>query len=90
MTSLLPLSPHPAARPLLPTAHPHTHAGRYVLELMKRDLKPRDIMTAAAFENAMVLVMATGGSTNAGGCVCGVVWLVQRLLAGHATTLGEG
>ena len=40
-------------------------AGRYVLEMMKKDIKPRDIMTRAAFENAMVLVMATGGSTNA-------------------------
>lgn len=40
-------------------------AGRYVLELMKRDIKPRDVMTRAAFENAMVVVMATGGSTNA-------------------------
>ena len=40
-------------------------AGRYVMELMKKDIKPRDIMTRAAFENAMVIVMATGGSTNA-------------------------
>jgi len=40
-------------------------AGRYVLELMKKDIKPRDVMTRAAFENAMVIVMATGGSTNA-------------------------
>ncbi|GIL89381.1 hypothetical protein Vretifemale_17194 [Volvox reticuliferus] len=40
-------------------------AGRYMLELLKADLKPRDIMTYKAFENAMVLVMATGGSTNA-------------------------
>ncbi|EFJ41260.1 hypothetical protein VOLCADRAFT_77661 [Volvox carteri f. nagariensis] len=40
-------------------------AGRYMLELLKSDLKPRDIMTYKAFENAMVLVMATGGSTNA-------------------------
>ena len=40
-------------------------AGRYLLELMKRDIKPRDIMTKASFENAIVLVMATGGSTNA-------------------------
>eukprot|EP00798_Chlamydomonas_sp_ICE-L_P008684 gene8684-34131_t len=32
---------------------------------MKLDLKPRDIMTKASFENAIVLVMATGGSTNA-------------------------
>ncbi|KAF6256743.1 acetohydroxyacid dehydratase, partial [Scenedesmus sp. NREL 46B-D3] len=40
-------------------------AGRYILELLKRDIKPRDIMTYKAFENAMVTVMATGGSTNA-------------------------
>jgi dihydroxy-acid dehydratase len=33
--------------------------------LLERDLKPRDIMTRAAFENAMVLVTALGGSTNA-------------------------
>eukprot|EP00887_Chlorella_sp_A99_P005970 scaffold27.g5970.t1 len=46
-------------------------AGRYVLELLKRDIKPRDIMTRAAFENAMVLVMALGGSTNAGARACG-------------------
>ncbi len=38
---------------------------RYMLELLKRDLKPRDIMTFKAFENAMVLTMALGGSTNA-------------------------
>ena len=36
-----------------------------VLELMKADIKPRDIMTRAAFENAMTIVMALGGSTNA-------------------------
>jgi dihydroxy-acid dehydratase len=35
------------------------------LELLKKDIKPRDIMTRAAFENAMVTVMALGGSTNA-------------------------
>ncbi|MFO0913473.1 MAG: dihydroxy-acid dehydratase [Pirellulales bacterium] len=40
-------------------------AGRAVRLLLERDLKPRDIMTRAAFENAMVLVMALGGSTNA-------------------------
>ncbi|GAB4815014.1 hypothetical protein N2152v2_002060 [Parachlorella kessleri] len=40
-------------------------AGRHVLELMKNDIKPKDIMTRAAYENAMVLVMITGGSTNA-------------------------
>jgi dihydroxy-acid dehydratase len=40
-------------------------AGRAVAVLLERDLKPRDIMTCYAFENAMVMVMALGGSTNA-------------------------
>jgi dihydroxy-acid dehydratase len=39
--------------------------GAAVRALLERDLKPRDIMTRAAFENAMVMVMALGGSTNA-------------------------
>lgn len=33
--------------------------------LLEKDIKPRDIMTKAAFENAMVLTMILGGSTNA-------------------------
>ncbi len=40
-------------------------AGQAIRNLLELDLKPRDIMTRAAFENAMVLVMALGGSTNA-------------------------
>ncbi|MBI3090946.1 MAG: dihydroxy-acid dehydratase [Candidatus Tectomicrobia bacterium] len=40
-------------------------AGEAIRLLLERDLKPRDIMTRAAFENAMVVVMAVGGSTNA-------------------------
>lgn len=40
-------------------------AGRALLELLKRDIKPRDIMTRKAFENAITTVMALGGSTNA-------------------------
>jgi dihydroxy-acid dehydratase len=40
-------------------------AGDAIHELIKKDIKPRDIMTRAAFENAMVTVMALGGSTNA-------------------------
>ena len=40
-------------------------AGEAVLNLLQLDLKPRDIMTRAAFENAMVVVMVLGGSTNA-------------------------
>lgn len=40
-------------------------AGVAIRRLMERDLKPRDIMNRQAFENAMVVVMALGGSTNA-------------------------
>ncbi|HEV3339766.1 MAG TPA: dihydroxy-acid dehydratase [Pirellulales bacterium] len=40
-------------------------AGQAIRVCLERDLKPRDIMTRAAFENAMVVVMAVGGSTNA-------------------------
>jgi dihydroxy-acid dehydratase len=40
-------------------------AGKAIARLLELDLKPRDIMTRAAFENAMVVVMALGGSTNA-------------------------
>ncbi|MBI5612209.1 MAG: dihydroxy-acid dehydratase [Gammaproteobacteria bacterium] len=40
-------------------------AGAAIRTLLERDIKPRDIMTRAAFENAMVVVMALGGSTNA-------------------------
>jgi dihydroxy-acid dehydratase len=41
------------------------NAGQAVRALLERDLKPSDIMTREAFENAMVIVMALGGSTNA-------------------------
>jgi dihydroxy-acid dehydratase len=40
-------------------------AGQAIRTCLEQDLKPRDIMTRAAFENAMVLLMAVGGSTNA-------------------------
>jgi dihydroxy-acid dehydratase len=40
-------------------------AGGAVLHLLERDLKPCDILTPKAFENAMTMVMALGGSTNA-------------------------
>ena len=40
-------------------------AGAAILHLLEKDIKPRDIMTRAAFENAMVVVIALGGSTNA-------------------------
>ncbi len=40
-------------------------AGAAVLELLKKGIKPSDIMTKAAFENAITVVIALGGSTNA-------------------------
>ena len=39
--------------------------GEAMKNLLEKDIKPRDIMTRAAFENAMVLTMILGGSTNA-------------------------
>ena len=40
-------------------------AGAAIRLLLERDLKPRDILTSKAFENAMTMIMAVGGSTNA-------------------------
>lgn len=40
-------------------------AGVAIKELLKKDIKPRDIMTREAFENAMTVVTVLGGSTNA-------------------------
>jgi dihydroxy-acid dehydratase len=40
-------------------------AGEAIKYLLENDIKPRDIMTREAFENAMVIIMALGGSTNA-------------------------
>lgn len=39
-------------------------AGEVVVDLVRRDVKPRDIMTLEAFENAIAVDMAIGGSTN--------------------------
>ena len=41
------------------------NAGEAIKCLLEKDIKPRDIMTRDAFENAMVLVIILGGSTNA-------------------------
>ena len=40
------------------------HAGMQIMELVKRDIRPRDIMTEAAFHNAETVDMALGCSTN--------------------------
>ena len=40
-------------------------AARVLVEAVRRDLKPRDIVTRRSIENAVAVIMATGGSTNA-------------------------
>jgi dihydroxy-acid dehydratase len=40
-------------------------AGRVLVEAIRRDLRPRDIITRRSIENALAVVMAVGGSTNA-------------------------
>jgi len=54
----------------IPAEDPAKHeecfkSGEAIRNLLEKDIKPRDIMTREAFENAMVVVMAVGGSTNA-------------------------
>lgn len=40
-------------------------AGKAIRNLLEKDIKPRDIMTRKAFENAITVIMVLGGSTNA-------------------------
>src|SRR5690606_37797279 len=40
-------------------------AGEQVMQLLRQNLRPRDIVTRRAFENASTVVAASGGSTNA-------------------------
>jgi dihydroxy-acid dehydratase len=59
--------PGSAANPALsPEKAADVHAaGKAVLNLLKNNIRPRDIMTKRSFENAITIVMALGGSTNA-------------------------
>ncbi len=41
------------------------YSARVLVEAIKKDIKPRDIVTRKSIENAVALIMATGGSTNA-------------------------
>ena len=41
------------------------NAGAAVIELLKKNIRPRDILTKKAFENSITVVIALGGSTNA-------------------------
>jgi len=47
------------------TADAAERAGRTLAEAIAKDLRPRRILTRHAFENAIAVVMAVGGSTNA-------------------------
>src|SRR5262245_61454754 len=64
--------------PAVDSNHPRLadHSGRRIVEMVWEDLKPRDVMTLEAFDNAVTVTMALGGSTNA------IVHLVA--LAGRA------
>jgi dihydroxy-acid dehydratase len=53
------------ANPHDETANSAKEAARVLVEAVKNDLKPRDIVTKKAIENAVAVIMATGGSTNA-------------------------
>ena len=58
----------------------HTRlAARVLVEAVKADLKPRDIVTKKAIENAVAVIMATGGSTNA---------VLHFLAIAHAAEVG--
>ncbi len=59
--------PYSASAPAVETAKIEEcqRAGAALKHLLEIDLKPRDIMTREAFENAMVVITALGGSTNA-------------------------
>ncbi len=68
LTEVLGLTfPGAAAIPAPDSRHVHmaARAGRRIVEMVVEDLKPRDILTEAAFRNAVTTLMALGGSTNA-------------------------
>src|SRR3954469_11685592 len=53
------------ANPHDETQNSAKESARVLLEAIKKGLKPRDIVTKKAIENAVAVLMATGGSTNA-------------------------
>ena len=59
--------PHDSCQPAIgePKRLLCDRAGQAVVELIKKNILPKDIMTKKAFENAITVVMALGGSTNA-------------------------
>ena len=59
--------PYSSSTPAIDTAKQKEcfNAGKAIKHLLEKDIKPKDIMTRDAFENAMVLITILGGSTNA-------------------------
>ncbi len=59
--------PGASSIPAADSAHPRmaTAAGRRIVDMVWEDLRPREILTTEAFENAVTTAMALGGSTNA-------------------------
>jgi dihydroxy-acid dehydratase len=53
------------ANPHDETQNSANESAKVLIEAIKKDLKPRDIVTKKAIENAVAVIMATGGSTNA-------------------------
>ena len=59
--------PYSSSNPALSAEKKHecVDAGKAILHLLANDIKPSDIMTRKAFENAITIIMVLGGSTNA-------------------------
>jgi dihydroxy-acid dehydratase len=59
--------PGAASIPAPDSRHIHmaSQSGRRIVDMVWEDLRPRDLLTRGAFENAIVTLMALGGSTNA-------------------------
>jgi len=59
--------PYSSSNPAVSTdkAQEMDRVGKAIKNLLEKDIKPRDIMTRAAFENALTLITVLGGSTNA-------------------------
>jgi dihydroxy-acid dehydratase len=78
--------PGASAIPAVDSRHPKMAnlSGRQIVKMVWDDLKPRDILTHASFENAMTTVFALGGSTNA---IIHILALAGR--AGNKLTLDD-
>jgi dihydroxy-acid dehydratase len=78
--------PGASSLPAADAGHPRmcAHAGRRIVEMVWDDLRPEDILTPAAFQNAIAVHMAMGGSTNA---IIHVIAMARR--AGIALSLDD-